>query len=56
MNFKYADLRVDNEILLVANQDSEEIIESDDFYNNLEYQYLLANAKHNYQLKQEELD
>lgn len=56
MNFKYADLRVDNAILLVANQDSEEIIESDDFYNNLEYQYLLANAKHNYQLKQEELD
>ena len=56
MNFKYADLRVDNEILLVANQDSEEIIASDDFYNNLEYQYLLSNAKHNYQLKQEELD
>lgn len=56
MNFKYADLRVDNETLLLANQDSEEIIANSDFYNNPEYKALLDHAKHNYQLKQEELD
>ena len=56
MNFKYADLRVDNETLLLANQDSEQIILNPDFYNNQEYKALLEHAKYNYQLKQEKLD
>ncbi len=56
MNFKYVDLRYDNELLLSANDDSEEIINSSDFFENEEYQELLNAAKHNYQLKQEELD
>ena len=56
MNFKYVDLRVDNELLLLANEDSEEILESGELFNNEEYKVLFETAKHNYQLKLEELD
>ena len=56
MNFKYADLKVDNELLLLANQDSEEIINKEEFFNNPEYQKLLEYAHNNYLLKMEKVD
>ena len=56
MNFKYADLKVDNELLLLANQDSEEIINKEEFFNNSEYQKLLEYAHNNYLLKMEKVD
>ena len=56
MNFKFVDLREDNELLLLANEDSEEIIAGTKLFNDPEYQSLLKTAEHNYQLKQEELD
>ena len=56
MNFKYADLKVDNELLLLANQDSEEIINKEEFFNNPEYQKLHEYAHNNYLLKMEKVD
>lgn len=56
MNFKYADLKVDNELLLLANQDSEEIINKEEFFNNPEYQKLYEYAHNNYLLKMEKVD
>lgn len=56
MNFKFADLRVDNEVLLKANEDSEEIIKSKEFFESSEYETLYKHAVTNYNKKQEEID
>ena len=56
MNFKYADLKMDNELLLLANQDSEEIIKNEMFFNDKEYEKLFEFAHNNYLLKTEKLD
>lgn len=56
MNFKYADLRVDGDLLNQTNMDAIEIVESDDFYNNSEYATLKDNAVKNYERKLNEID
>ena len=56
MNFKYADLRCDNNLLLSANEDSELMLQSGALFNNPSYEKLLSVAKKNYQLKMEEID
>lgn len=56
MNFKFADLRCDNEILLKANEDSEEIINSNELFENPEYETLYQHALLNYNKKQQEID
>lgn len=56
MNFKYADLRTDGELLELANDDSEEMISNKELFNNEEYESLLETAKENYKLKMESLD
>ena len=56
MNFKYASIRDDSDILEVANADSEEIINNLDNFTNPEYDNLFNIAKTNYQMKQTELD
>ncbi len=56
MNFKYASLKEDSELLEIANTDSEEIINNIDNFTNPEYQKLFDIAKYNYQMKQTELD
>lgn len=56
MNFRFADLRCDNEILLKANEDSEEIISSKEFFENPEYETLYQHALMNYNKKQQEID
>lgn len=56
MNFKYADLRTDGELLELANDDSEEMISNKELFNNKEYESLLETAKENYKLKMESLD
>ena len=56
MNFKFADLRIDNQILLKANEDSEEIINSKEFFENPEYDTLYQHALLNYNKKQQEID
>lgn len=56
MNFKYASLKEDSELLEIANNDSEDIISNIDNFSNPEYKHLFDIAKHNYQMKQTELD
>lgn len=56
MNFKYASIRDDSDILEVANADSEEIINNLDNFTNPEYDNLFNIAETNYQMKQTELD
>ncbi len=56
MNFKYASIREDSELLEVANSDSEEIIEKGICFDDIEYNTLMSIAKTNYQRKQSELD
>lgn len=56
MNFKYASLRDDYDLLDVANADSEEIINDETTFTNEEYKTLFAIAKQNYQMKQTKLD
>ena len=56
MNFKFADLRSDNDILLKANEDSEEIINSKEFFESVEFETLYQTAVTNYNKKQEEID
>jgi ATP-dependent DNA helicase RecG len=56
MNFKFADLRSDNDILLIANEDSEEIINSKEFFDSVEFETLYKTAVTNYNKKQEEID
>lgn len=56
MNFKYASLRDDSDLLEVANKDSEEIIDNQNNFDDPEYRYLFGIAKENYQMKQTKLD
>lgn len=56
MNFKYVDLRNDSDLLELVNEDSEEMINSQELFNNPEYAILLENVKENYRLKTEKLD
>lgn len=56
MNFKYASLRDDSELLEVANRDSEEIIGKQSNFEKEEYKHLFDVAKANYQMKQTQLD
>ena len=56
MNFKYASIRDDVELLDIANDDSEEIIEKGICFDDLDYASLMNVAKTNYQRKQSELD
>lgn len=56
MNFKYASLKDDLDLLELANTDSENIINNQETFNNPEYEELFKVAKTNYQMKQTELD
>lgn len=56
MNFKYASLKEDNDLLELANSDSEEIINDPSTFDNDEYKILFDIAKKNYQMKQTKLD
>ena len=56
MNFKYASIKDDSDLLEIANTDSEEIINNIDNFTNPEYESLFNIAKANYQMKQTELD
>lgn len=56
MNFKYVDLKVDSDLLEIVNEDSEEMIENKELFNNKEYDSLLSYAKENYRLKNESID
>lgn len=56
MNFKYASLKEDSEILEIANSDSEEIINDKDNFDDEDYRALFNVARVNYQMKQTELD
>lgn len=56
MNFKYVGLKVDSDLLEIVNEDSEEMIENKELFNNKEYESLLSYAKENYRLKNESID
>lgn len=56
MNFKYADLRTDTLILEEANNDAEEIIKKQEFFDSDEYQELRKTVYYNYEMKQNQLD
>lgn len=56
MNFKYSDLLADNDLLELANQDSEEIINSSKLFDDPEYQPLLNYVHQNYLVKMSTLD
>lgn len=56
MNFRFADIVKDNDLLEIANDDSELIINDTAFFNDLEYEKLLKKVQRNYQLKIQELD
>lgn len=56
MNFKYASLRDDSDLLEEANKDSEVIIANQNNFDNNEYKHLFDIAKANYQMKLTELD
>lgn len=56
MDFKYADLVNDEELLNIANNDSDEIIKSDELFNNEEYTELYRTIHNNYLIKTSELD
>lgn len=56
MNFKYSDLLKDNDILEIANSDSEIIMKSNDLFNSSEYKYLYNHVHQNYLMKITELD
>ncbi len=55
MNFRFADLRYDTDILNDSNQDAIEIVESPEF-NTSEYKYLREIAVSNYERKMNEID
>ena len=56
MNFKYCDLRKDSKILELANKDSEEIIEKEEFFTSDEYESLRSYAQANYEKKINQID
>ena len=56
MNFKYADIRSDSDLLDVANQDSEELIKNEKLFVEKEYESLYNTIKQNYILKTQVID
>lgn len=56
MNFKYSDIRKDSELLEIANEDSEEIIEKEEFFTSSEYESLRTHAENNYLKKISQID
>ena len=56
MNFKYASLKDDSDLLEIANTDSEEMVNNNKLFTEEDYKYLYETAKHNYVMKQTELD
>lgn len=56
MNFKYADLLEDSDLLELANEDSNEIINSTELFENTEYKSLLDHIHEHYLMKMNELD
>lgn len=56
MNFKYADLLEDNDILELANSDSEEIIKKIELFENEDYKTLYNHIHEHYLMKMNELD
>lgn len=56
MNFKYCNLLEDNDLLNLANDDSEEIIKNNQFFNDPEYKHLFDCAHNHYIMKTNELD
>lgn len=56
MNFKYCDLLEDNDLLELANTDSDEIINSKELFENNEYQTLYNHVHDHYLMKMNELD
>lgn len=56
MNFKYADIREDSDILELANADSEIIINEEKLFIDNEYKTLYDIIKENYRLKTDVLD
>lgn len=56
MNFKYADIRSDSDLLDIANQDSEELIKNEKLFNDQEYESLYNTIKQNYILKTQVID
>ena len=56
MNFKYADIRSDSDLLDIANQDSEELIANPKLFTEKEYESLYDTIKQNYILKTEVID
>ena len=56
MNFKYADLLEDNDILELANSDSDEIIKKNELFESEEYKTLLEHIHAHYLMKMNELD
>ena len=56
MNFKYADLLDDQDLLELANEDSEIIINKEEFFNDPEYSNLYEHAHEHYLKKMNELD
>lgn len=56
MNFKYADLRSDSDILEIANQDSELLIKDERLFTDSEYKPLYEAIHKNYLLKTNDLD
>lgn len=56
MNFKYASLRENSDLLELANIDSEEMIQNGSLFVEMDYQKLYEVASNNYQRKQTQLD
>lgn len=56
LNFKYSDIRKDSDLLDLANQDSEEIILKEEFFNSEEYELLRVHADNNYKKKISQID
>ena len=56
MNFKYSDIRKDSALLEMANEDSEEIIEKEEFFTSSEYENLRQHAQNNYLKKISQID
>ncbi len=56
MNFKYADLLIDKDLLHTALEDSSIILNSSDLFNNPEYEFLLNTCLTNYEMKLTKID
>lgn len=56
MNFKYADILKDHDLLEIVVKDSEEIMKTTNLMTNDEYSYLFKTVHDNYLLKTSELD